>query len=173
LTGRDLPTRGEKVFVAELAQYLGVDGQVIHDLGRQRRLIKRTYRHPGRAKVYYLSLYGASVVMTAVRALQGAELLQGKDYWAIRVAMQAQKARQKAAMAERLRRAEQAERLREMTVRSVLFSVAIPPAGAEDESRGASLEREQDETESLETPAVCSKFRCHAPESAMKGRSHD
>ena len=75
LTGKDLPTRGEKVFVAELAQYLGVDGQVIHDLGRQRRLIKRTYRHPGRAKVYYLSLYGASVVMTAVRRAQGRQAM--------------------------------------------------------------------------------------------------
>jgi hypothetical protein len=146
LTGRDLPTRGEKVFTKELAQYLGVEGRVIHDLGRQRRLIKRTYRHPGREPVYYLSVYGAALVMTAVRALQGAELLDGKDYWAVREGLRLAKARAKAAVTERIRAAEQAERLREMTVCSVLFSIENPSADAEDDSRAASPRPEQEES---------------------------
>jgi Mn-dependent DtxR family transcriptional regulator len=130
LTGRDLPTRGEKVFTSELARFLGVDPSVLVAMARKRRLLKRTYRHPGREKVYYLTLYGAAQVITAIRAIQGQEWLEGRDYWEVR------KEWARAKAAERARAA-----LNEnMTIRSVPFSIAIPLAGTEDESREASRE---------------------------------
>lgn len=146
LTGEDYQ-RGERVFLTELASHLGIRAQELSHLARKRRLLKTTWRDPGRHKVRYLTPYGAAVMITVVRAMQGQEWLDGKAE-----RMDQLRAYWREQIAARRRRAAQASVMNKMTVCSVLFSVENPLAGTEDESRGA--QREQDEAESGETPAV-------------------
>lgn len=84
LLPKEREKRGEKVWVSELAAFLGCAPLLIHRIARPLNLI--SYRGGMQAGPQaYLTPRGAMRVMIAVRARQGAAAIEGKDYWAARL----------------------------------------------------------------------------------------
>jgi hypothetical protein len=121
---------GERIYLKELARYLGHDYQALLKWAQKRGLATLERQHYRSARAWWVTPRTAMRLIVVARGIQGEFLLRGKDYQA----QKEQSRRQK--QAERARkRVEQvntrlAEHLQEQ------FALAFPAAGTEDESRG-------------------------------------
>lgn len=88
---RPVPSK-ERIWVTELAQYLGASSAIVKRFAKKRGLLHRGSAHSA-GKLYYVSVYGAQRVIAYVRALQGDEYLNGRDYHRIRQQWREQQAR--------------------------------------------------------------------------------
>lgn len=77
--------------MTELAQYLGARGGILRRFAKKSGLLHRASAHSG-GDLYYVSVYGAQRVIAYVRALQGDEYLNGRDYHGLREKWRVQKA---------------------------------------------------------------------------------
>ncbi len=110
----------ERIFVAELAQYLNHRSSVLRKFARKRGLLHKTSLGSGRTPLDWVTPYGASRVIAYIRALQGDKYLQGRDY-------HRECERQRAYDAEKRAKRKAAQ----------TFSLAFSEAGAEAEPSGA------------------------------------
>ena len=123
-------TRGGRVYLRELAAYLHHKVRELRVFANNQGILYWQGRGAGRSSVPYVSEQGAMRIIAHVRAIQGAEYLEGKPFHELRLAAAAQMARSNARKREILKQENQA-----LEAKSRLL-LAIPRAGTEDESRG-------------------------------------
>lgn len=93
--------RGQRVYVRELAAYLGHDPRDLRRYARERGLLHRSAGYPRSHVLFWVSAETATRLIAMVRAKQGAVYLGGRDYHRekeqIRMRALRQKARRAAA----------------------------------------------------------------------------
>lgn len=122
--------RGGRVYLRELAAYLHHKPRDLRIFANNQGILYWQGRGAGRASVPYVSEQGAMRIIAHIRAIQGAEYLEGRPFHELRLAAAAYMTRAKARKLEKLKEENQAL---EAKCRLLL---AIPRAGTEDESRG-------------------------------------
>lgn len=101
---RPAPSK-ERIWVKELARYLGVRATFVVRFAKRAALLRSVNIHAHGAQPY-VSVYGAQRVIAYVRALQGDEYLNGRDYhelrekWRLDQAKAAERRRRKALSAQ-------------------------------------------------------------------------
>lgn len=123
-------TRGGRVYLYELSKYLHHKVRDLRIFANNQGILYWHGRGAGRAKVPYVSEQGAMRIIAHIRAIQGAEYLEGKAFHELRLAAAACLARAHARKREKLKVDKQA-----LEAKGRLL-LAIPRAGTEDESRG-------------------------------------
>ncbi len=141
----------ERIYLTELANYLGVSSRSITKWARKEGVLRRA-REPFRdTNAYWLTPHDAMRMIVLARAAQGAAVLNEGGQEARRERARLKKRALNAGAAEQRRRERTAERLRSD------LCIAFPGADTEDESRGDGRDvspAQQDEATSIETAVV-------------------
>lgn len=141
----------ERIFLTELANYLGVPSRRIAKWARNEGVLHRARDYYRGTEAYWLAPHDAMRAIVLARSDQGAAVLNERGPEARRERERLKKRAENAAAGERRRRENTAERLRRD------LCIAFPGADTEDESRGDGRNvspTEQDEATSSETAAV-------------------
>jgi hypothetical protein len=90
----------ERVYVTELAKYLGIHIRILRKYARRHRLLHYATRGTGVEPIAYVTEHGAMRLISFARVVQGKVYAAGKDFHAINEAtvasVRAYKARKKA-----------------------------------------------------------------------------
>lgn len=79
-SGRSVPRSDERIFILDLAQFLHHRAGVLRRFARKHGYLRKVGLGIGRDGVHYVSVYAAMRIIAYIRAIQGEQYLNGKNF---------------------------------------------------------------------------------------------